>query len=198
MSDPFHILVVDDELAQRELVSGFLKKQGFEVAVAGSGEKALELFRQESFDLVLTDQKMPNMSGLDLLQAIHAINPETAVVLMTAYGSIESAVSSIKGGATDYLTKPLNLEELLYRIRQVSDRYRIINENRELREALRERHRIEGIIGESGQMLEALSLVRRVASSEATVLIRGESGTGKELIAKAIHFASPRASRSSG
>jgi two-component system NtrC family response regulator len=192
--DPFHILVVDDELAQRELVSGFLKKQGFEVAVAGSGEKALELFRQESFDLVLTDQKMPNMSGLDLLQAIHAINPETAVVLMTAYGTIESAVSSIKGGATDYLTKPLNLEELLYRIRQVSDRYRIINENRELREALRERHRIEGIIGESGQMLEALSLVRRVASSEATVLIRGESGTGKELIAKAIHFASPRAS----
>jgi two-component system NtrC family response regulator len=193
--DPFHILVVDDELAQRELVSGFLKKQGFEVAVAGSGEKALELFRQESFDLVLTDQKMPNMSGLDLLQAIHAINPETAVVLMTAYGSIESAVSSIKGGATDYLTKPLNLDELLYRIRQVSDRYRIINENRELREALRERHRIEGIIGESGQMLEVLSLVRRVAPSEATVLIRGESGTGKELIAKAIHFASPRASR---
>ena len=195
MPDPFHILVVDDELAQRELVSGFLKKQGFEVAVAGSGEKALELFRQESFDLVLTDQKMPNMSGLDLLQAIHAINPETAVVLMTAYGSIESAVSSIKGGATDYLTKPLNLDELLYRIRQVSDRYRIINENRELREALRERHRIEGIIGESGQMLEVLSLVRRVAPSEATVLIRGESGTGKELIAKAIHFASPRASR---
>jgi DNA-binding NtrC family response regulator len=192
--EPIHILVVDDELAQRELVSGFLKKQGFEVAVTGSGEKALELFRQESFDLVLTDQKMPNMSGLDLLQAIHAINPETAVVLMTAYGTIESAVFSIKGGATDYLTKPLNLDELLYRIRQVSDRYRIINENRELREALRERHRIEGIIGESGQMLEALSLVRRVAPSEATVLIRGESGTGKELIAKAIHFASPRAS----
>ena len=194
MPDPFHILVVDDELAQRELVSGFLKKQGFEVAVTGSGEKALELFRQESFDLVLTDQKMPNMSGLDLLQAIHAINPETAVVLMTAYGTIESAVFSIKGGATDYLTKPLNLDELLYRIRQVSDRYRLINENRELREALRERHRIEGIIGASGQMLEVLSLVRRVAPSEATVLIRGESGTGKELIAKAIHFASPRAS----
>ena len=90
MPDPFHILVVDDELAQRELVSGFLKKQGFEVAVTGSGEKALELFRQESFDLVLTDQKMPNMSGLDLLQAIRAINPETAVVLMTAYGSYRS------------------------------------------------------------------------------------------------------------
>ena len=194
MTEPFHILVVDDEPAQRELVSGFLKKQGFNVTPAESGEKALELFRQESFDLVLTDQKMPNMSGLDLLQAIHAINPEAAVVLMTAYGSIESAVSSIKGGAIDYLTKPLNLDELLFRIRQAGERRRLFIENRELRETLQGRHRIEGIIGESGPMLDVISLVRRVAPSEATVLIRGESGTGKELIAKAIHFASPRAS----
>jgi DNA-binding NtrC family response regulator len=190
----FRILVVDDEPAQREMVSGFLKKQGFDVSTAESGEKALQLFRQDSIDLILTDQKMPNMSGSDLLQAARAINPETPVILMTAFGSINAAVSAIQGGATDYLTKPLNLVELLYRIRQVSDRYRIIAENRELREALRERHRIEGIIGESGQMLEVVSLVRRVAPSEATVLIRGESGTGKELIAKAIHFASPRAS----
>src|SRR5438093_9214338 len=190
----FRILVVDDEPAQRELVSGFLKKQGFDVSAAESGVKALELFRQDSIDLILTDQKMPNMSGSDLLQAVRAIHPETPVILMTAFGSIEAAVSAIQGGATDYLTKPLNLDELLHRIRQVSDRYRIIAENRELREALRERHRIEGIIGESGQMLDVLSLVRRVAPSEATVLIRGESGTGKELIAKAIHFAGPRAS----
>ena len=194
MPNSFHILVVDDELAQRELVSGFLKKQGFNVTSAESGEKALELFRQESFDLVLTDQKMPAMSGLDLLQAIHAINPETAVVLMTAYGSIESAVSSIKGGAIDYLTKPLNLEELFFRVRQAGERRRLFIENRELRETLQGRYRIEGIIGESGAMLDVISLVRRVAPSEATVLIRGESGTGKELIAKAIHFASPRAS----
>jgi len=191
--EPFQILVVDDELAQRELVSGFLKKQSFDVTSVESGEKALELFRQESFDLVLTDQKMPDMSGLELLQAIHAVNPETAVVLMTAYGSIEAAVSSIRGGAIDYLTKPLNLDELLFRLRQAGERRRLFSENRDLREALQERHRIEGIIGESGPMLEVLSLVRRVAPSEATVLIRGESGTGKELIAKAIHFASPRA-----
>jgi len=190
----FRILVVDDEPAQCEMVSDFLKKQGLDVSSAESGEKALQLFRQDSIDLILTDQKMPDMSGLDLLQAVHAINPETPVILMTAYGSIEAAVSAIQGGATDYLTKPLNLDELLYRIRQVSDRYRIINENRELREALQSRHRIEGIIAESGQMLDVISLVRRVAPSEATVLIRGESGTGKELIAKAIHFASPRAS----
>lgn len=193
MPNRFHILVVDDEPVQREMVSGFLKRQGFNVTSAESGGKASELFRQESFDLVLTDQKMPNMSGLDLLQAVHAINPETAVILMTAYGSIESAVSSIKGGAIDYLTKPLNLDQLLFRIRQASERHRLFAENRELREALQERHRIEGIIGESGPMLEVLSLVRRVAPSDATVLIRGESGTGKELIAKAIHFGSPRA-----
>ena len=189
----FRILVVDDEPVQRELVSGFLKKQALDVVVAETGARALELFRQDSIDLILTDQKMPHMSGLDLLQTVRAINPEIPVIMMTAFGSIEAAVSAIQGGATDYLTKPLNLDELLYRIRQVSDRYRIIAENRELREALQSRHRIEGIIGESGQMLDVISLVRRVAPSEATVLIRGESGTGKELIAKAIHFASPRA-----
>jgi len=193
MPNRFHILVVDDEPVQREMVGGFLKKQGFEVTPADSAESALELFRQDAFDLVLTDQRMAKMSGLELLQAVHSINPETAVILITAFGSIEAAVAALKQGAVDYLTKPLNLEELLYRIRQVRDRYRIFNENRDLREALQERHRIEGIIGESGQMLEVLSMVRRAAPSEATVLIRGESGTGKELIAKAIHFASPRA-----
>ena len=193
MLNHFHILVVDDEPVQREMIGGFLKKQGFEVIAADSAERALELFRQDAFDLVLTDQKMAEMSGLELLQAVHTINAETPVILITAFGTIEAAVAALKHGAIDYLTKPLNLDELLYRIRQVSDRYRIINENRELREALQDRHRIEGIIGESGAMLEALSIVRRVAPSEATVLIRGESGTGKELIAKAIHFGSPRA-----
>src|SRR5688572_25216269 len=193
MPNRFHILVVDDEPVQREMIGGFLKKQGFEVVAADSAERALELFRQDAFDLILTDQKMAHMSGLELLQAVHAINPETPVILITAFGTIEAAVSALKQGANDYLTKPLNLDELLHRIRQVSDRYRIINENRELREALQERHRIEGIIGESGPMLEVLSVVRRVAPSEATVLIRGESGTGKELIANAIHFGSSRA-----
>ena len=193
MLNHFQILVVDDEPVQREMIGGFLKKQGFEVIAADSAERALELFRQDAFDLVLTDQKMAEMSGLELLQAVHTINAETPVILITAFGTIEAAVTALKHGAIDYLTKPLNLDELLYRIRHVSDRYRIINENRELREALQDRHRIEGIIGESGAMLEVLSIVRRVAPSEATVLIRGESGTGKELIAKAIHFGSPRA-----
>jgi two-component system NtrC family response regulator len=195
MSDFFRILVVDDEAAQRELISGYLKKQGYEVFAAANGEQALKHFRQEPFELILTDQRMPTLSGLDLLKAARAINPETNVIVMTAYGNIETAVEAMKEGAADYLTKPLNLDELSHRIERIRERQRLYAENKELREELRQRHRIENIIGESGQMLEVISLVGRVAPSEATVLIRGESGTGKELIAKAIHYASPRATK---
>ncbi|MBI2469177.1 MAG: sigma-54-dependent Fis family transcriptional regulator [Candidatus Rokubacteria bacterium] len=193
MAEPFRILIADDEPAQLELVGGFLGKRGFEVSLAPGGREGLRRFGREPFDLVLTDQKMPDLSGLELLEAVRAQNPETPVIVMTAHGTIETAVAAIKAGATDYLTKPLNLDELLHRVQQVRERQHLVSENRELRQALRERHRVAGIIGESGRMQEVLSLVGRVASSDATVLIRGESGTGKELIAKAIHYASPRA-----
>jgi two-component system NtrC family response regulator len=193
MADPFRILVVDDEPAQRELVGGFLRKHGFEVVEAGGGKEAVARFKQEAFDLVLTDQRMPDLSGLEVLEAVRSTSPETAVVIITAYGTIETAVSAVKAGAADYLTKPLNLDDLLHRVHRVRERQRLVAENRELREALAERHRVEGIIGDSGRMQEVLSLVRRVAPSDATVLIRGESGTGKELIARALHHASPRA-----
>jgi len=193
VTEPFRILIVDDEPAQLELVGGFLRKRGFDVTLAADGTQALARVRREPADLVLTDQKMPGLSGLELIEAVRARNPETAVIVMTAYGTIETAVAAIKAGATDYLTKPLNLDELLHRVHQVREHQRLLVENRELRQALAERHRVEGILGESGRMQEVLSLVRRVAPSDATVLIRGESGTGKELIAKAIHYASPRA-----
>ncbi len=195
MSDSIRILVVDDEAGQRELVTGYLKKQGFEVFAAAGGEPALELFRQAPMELILTDQRMPGLSGLELLKAARAINPETQVIVMTAYGNVETAVEAMKAGAADYLTKPLHLEELRQKIERIVEQHRLYAENRALREELKSRHRIEGIIGDSGQMLEVISLVQRVAASEATVLIRGESGTGKELIAKAIHYASPRAER---
>jgi DNA-binding NtrC family response regulator len=195
MNDSIRILVVDDEANQRELVSGYLKKQGFEVFTAAGGEPALEIFRQAPMELILTDQRMPGLSGLDLLKAAREINPETQVIVMTAYGKVESAVEAMKAGAADYLAKPLHLEELRQKIQRIVEQHRLYAENRALREELRSRHRIEGIIGESGQMVEVISLVQRVAASEATVLIRGESGTGKELIAKAIHYASPRAAR---
>jgi two-component system NtrC family response regulator len=195
MNDSIRILVVDDEASQRELVSGYLKKQGYEVFAAGGGEQALEIFRREPMQLILTDQRMPDLSGLDLLKAVRSINPETQVIVMTAYGNVETAVEAMKDGAADYLTKPLNLEELRQKIQRIVEQHRLYAENRALREELKSRHRIEGIIGESGQMVDVISLARRVAASEATVLIRGESGTGKELIAKAIHYASPRAAR---
>ena len=190
--DRFHVMVVDDERTQLEFVGGFLGKAGFEVVLMENSRRALERFRKEPFDLVLTDQRMPEMSGVDLLKQCRAVDPEVAVIIMTAYGSIETAVSAMKEGATDYLTKPLNLEELLLRIERVKRSHQLVRENTELREALQERHRIEGVIGESGEMQEVLDLVRRVAPSDATVLLRGESGTGKELIAKAIHYASTR------
>jgi two-component system NtrC family response regulator len=194
MTAPFRVLVVDDEPAQLELVSGFLVKRGFDVVTASDGAAALDRYRRDPVDLILTDQKMAGLSGLELLDAVRRINPEVAVVVVTAYGTIDDAVAAIKHGAIDYLTKPLNLDELLHRLAQARDRQRLVRENRELREALAERHRVEGIVGESGAMQEVLSIVHRVAPSDATVLIRGESGTGKELIAKAIHHASPRAS----
>jgi DNA-binding NtrC family response regulator len=193
VADPFRILVVDDEPAQRELVGGFLRKHGFDVVEAGGGKEAVARFNRDPFDLVLTDQRMPDLSGVEVLEAVRSTSPETAVVIMTAFGTIETAVSAIKAGAADYLSKPLNLDELLHRVHQVRERHSLVAENRELREALAGRHRVEGIIGDSGRMQEVLSLVRRVAPSDATVLIRGESGTGKELIARALHHASPRA-----
>ena len=195
MNTSIRILVVDDEASQRELVSGYLKKQGYQVLAASGGEQALEIFRREAVELILTDQRMPDLSGLDLLKAARLINPETQVIVMTAYGNVEAAVEAMKEGAIDYLIKPLNLDELRQKIQRIVERHRLYSENLALREELKTRHRIEGIIGESGQMIEVVSLVHRVAPSDATVLIRGESGTGKELIAKAIHYAGPRAAR---
>jgi DNA-binding NtrC family response regulator len=193
MSPAFRVLVVDDEPAQLELMTGFLAKHGFEVRAARDGTEALASFRAHAADAILTDQKMPGLSGLELLAAVRAIDPGVAVIVMTAYGTIEDAVAAVKHGAADYLSKPLNLDELLHRLGQARDRQHLARENRELRAALAERHRVDGIIGESGAMQEALSVVARVTGSDATVLIRGESGTGKELIAKALHHASPRA-----
>ncbi|MBI3121498.1 MAG: sigma-54-dependent Fis family transcriptional regulator [candidate division NC10 bacterium] len=191
--DPLRIFVVDDEAAQRELIGGFLRKQGHEVLLAGSGGEAAARVREMRVDLVLSDFKMPGMSGLELLRAVKAVSPEIPFILVTAYGTVETAVQAMKEGAADYLTKPLDLEELLLRIGRVSEQVRLQSAVRQLQAHLVERHRLEGIIGESGRMQEVLALVKRVAPSEATVLIRGESGTGKELIARAIHFNSPRA-----
>ncbi len=191
--EPLRIVVVDDEPAQRELIGGFLTKQGHVVFPAASGPEALAHVKNRQVDLVLSDCRMPGMSGPELLRGIKAVNPEVPLILMTAYGTIETAVHAMQDGAADYLSKPLDLEELLIRLARVTEQARLRSEVRDLQAQLVERHRLEGIVGESGRMQDVLALAKRVAPSDATVLIRGESGTGKELIARAIHFNSPRA-----
>ncbi|NIO03283.1 MAG: response regulator [Proteobacteria bacterium] len=189
------LLIVEDEKSQREMLEGFLIQQGFSVSSVESGKRALEAVRQEPFDLVFLDYKMPQMNGLQTLQELRKINPELTVVMMTAYGTIETAVQSMKTGAADYLTKPIDLDELLLLIDRASQRILLQRENLELKERLREKYHFDQIVYASGKIEEVLNLTGRAANSEATVLIRGESGTGKELIANAIHYASPRASR---
>jgi len=193
MTEKLNILVVEDGQSQREMLRDFLKDEGYPVSVAENGEDALTQLREDCFDLVLTDYKMPGMDGMALLQAAKALNPELDVVMMTAFGTVETAVGAMKAGAFDYISKPIDLEELQLLIDRISGRRTIVAENRMLRKELRgKRVTPDGIIFRSAAMAEVVNLTGRVAKSRATVLIRGESGTGKELIARLIHDLSPR------
>ena len=189
------ILIVDDDAPQRRVLAGYLKKQRHVVFEAGAVPEALSRLTAEDIDIVLTDLKMPGESGHDLLLKIRTAFPETAVVLMTAFGTIEGAVQAMRAGAYDYLTKPIELDELDLLIARISERRRLISENRALREQLAEKFSFSGIVSVSRQMEEVLNTAGRVAKSKASILLRGESGTGKELLARAIHFSSPRRDR---
>lgn len=189
------ILIVDDEKVQREILEGFLVKQGYGAAAAEDGPKGLKEFKRGAFDLVLTDYRMPGMDGIELLKEVRRLNPEAVVVMMTAYGTVETAVSAMKEGAYDYLTKPIDLDELLLMVQRIEKEVGLDRENRALKEQLREKFKVDFIISTSRRLEEALNLAGRVAQSQATVLILGESGTGKELIARAIHYSSPRAGK---
>ena len=189
------ILIVDDEKVQLEILEGFLVKQGYEATAAEDGQRALEKFKNGSFDAVLTDYRMPGMDGIQLLREVRRLQPEAVVVIMTAYGTVGTAVAAMKEGAYDYLTKPIDLDELLLLIQRVEREVGLDQENRELKEQLREKFKVDFIVSASRQMEEALNLVGRVSRSSATILILGESGTGKELIARAIHYSSPRADK---
>ena len=191
----FTILVVDDEKIQRESLVGFLKKKKYRTLAADSGERALELIDRHAVDLVLSDVKMTGISGYQLLREIKSRNPDIAVVMMTAFGEIADAVQAMKDGAFDYLTKPIDLDELEVIIERAERLNHLISENRQLKASLQERHRFSNIITSSPVMLEMLSVAARAAQSKAAVLIEGESGTGKELIAQAIHYAGKRGDR---
>jgi two-component system NtrC family response regulator len=186
------ILVVDDEPAQRTVLGGFLRKRGFEVAQGASVEEALAHVSARTIDLVLTDLRMPGGGGLALLEGVRAINPEIPVVVMTAFGTVATAVDAMKKGAADYLTKPIDLDELEVLIGRTLERRALVAENRELRRELETRYRLAGLETANAKMSEAINTAARAAASRATILIRGESGTGKELLARAIHHASPR------
>jgi DNA-binding NtrC family response regulator len=186
------ILVVDDEQAQRTVLAGFLQKRGFEVLQAASVERGLAEVAARTVDLVLTDLRMPGRGGLDLLEGVRQINPEVPVIVMTAFGTVATAVDAMKRGAADYLTKPIDLDELEVLIGRTLERRALVAENRELRQQLETRYRLAGLETMNSRMAEAINLAARAATSRATILIRGESGTGKELLARAIHFASPR------
>lgn len=186
------ILIIDDEKPQREGLGGYFRKKGYSVYLAESGSKGLEIIRENQIDIVLTDYKMPDLSGIDTLTGIKKINPDIEVIVMTAYGSVEIAVEAMKYGALNYLLKPVNLDELDIILERALLHRQIITENIKLKQELSTKYNFENIVYQSKALGEALNIAGRVAKSDAPVLIRGESGTGKELFAKAIHFASDR------
>jgi DNA-binding NtrC family response regulator len=191
------ILVVDDEASIREMLrKGLIQREGFCVEVAQNGAEATEKIEKDVFDLVLTDLKMPEVDGLELLNTIKGTRPEIMVIMMTAYGSVETAVDAMKMGADDYITKPIDFDDLFIRISKVRKESTLAKENRLLRMEVKKKFEFNNIIGKSKKMQEVFSLITKVAPSNSTVVIYGGSGTGKELIAKAIHYNSPRTDRS--
>ena len=192
--EPMKILVVDDEVQIREMLRNNLTQMGgFPVEVAAGGVEALEKIEKDVFDLVLTDLKMPEMGGMDLLKALKATRPEIMVIIMTAFGSIETAVEAMRTGADDYITKPIDFNELLIHLSKAQKESLLLRENRFLRMEVRKKFEYSSIVGKSRKILEVFSLIEKVAPSSSTVILYGGSGTGKELVAKAIHYHGPRA-----
>ncbi len=192
MSSGVSILVVDDEPLIRMTVQDALAAEGFKVTTAESGQKGVDLFRNKHVDVVITDLRLPDLDGVQILKEVKLLNPETQVVMITAYGSIDSAVQAMKEGASDYLTKPFAMDELLLIIRRILRMKQLEEENVSLRKKVEERYGLEGLVGKSPQMLKIYELIETVAQTDTTVMISGESGTGKELAANAIHFQSSR------
>jgi DNA-binding NtrC family response regulator len=187
------ILIVEDEPKMRRVLELQLADEGFHARTAGDAETGLQLLGKEPFDVIVTDLKLPGMSGLEFLQAVKRVNADLPVVIMTAYGTVETAVDAMKAGASDYVLKPFSLAELVLVIRKELASHQLRQENRDLREALGKRYEYKNIIARSDKMQAVLALVERVAPTNSTVLIGGESGVGKDLIARAIHEHSQRA-----
>lgn len=192
MASKGNVLLIDDDQEILGLLKEILEKEGYAVVGAKTGREALTTAQALSLEVVLADLRLPDLDGIEVLRALHAFDPDLPVIVMTAFGSMETAIEAIREGAYDYLSKPFNLEEVRLTVRRACERRRLLQDNRMFREALREKYRFENIVGTSPRMVEVYRTAARVASTKSTILLVGESGTGKELIARAIHYNSPR------
>ncbi len=186
------ILVADDEQSMREFLEIMLKKEGYKVSLASNGEEVVKMVDKDIFDLVLLDIRMPKLDGISALKKIKSVNPETIVIMITAYASADSAIQAMKEGAYDYITKPFKVDEIKLIIRNALEKKQLQKENRLLKQMVKERYHFDNIIGQSPKMLDLYDLLEKVSPTKTNILITGESGTGKELVAKAIHLNSPR------
>ena len=188
----FHILLIDDEPAQITSIKSFLKRRDYIISSANSGPDGISIVKNSNIDLVFTDYRMPEMNGLEVVQSINKLNPELPVVVITAFSDIKDAVQVMKEGAFDYLSKPIQLDELEILVQKAQERNNLISENKLLKEQLKDQFKFDFIVTKSPKMEKILNTTSRVAKSNSTVLVRGETGTGKELIARALHFGSER------
>jgi two-component system, NtrC family, response regulator AtoC len=189
-----HLLVVDDDHETQELLREVLAEEGYHVVTSGSGEEALEIGKQEFFDVIISDMRLgPNLNGLDVLRAYKCVQPESEVILITAFGSMETAIEAVKAGAFDYISKPFKIDEVLLQVRRALGNRNLVRENRNLKRQLGRQVQLSSLVGRSPKMLDIYKKIAMVADSRSTVLIHGESGTGKELVARAIHFNGSRA-----
>jgi len=186
------ILVADDEKSMRELLDIMLKKEGYKITLASNGEEVMKLIEKDIFDLALVDIRMPRQDGISVLKRIKAVSPETIVIMMTAYASADTAIKAMKEGAYDYITKPFKIDEIKIIIQNALEKKHLEHENLLLKKVVRDRYHFENLVGQSSKMLELYDLMEKVAPTKTNILITGESGTGKELVAKAIHYNSPR------
>src|ERR1700675_2140921 len=189
------VLVADDDAVARDLLVEVLTREGYRVRAAAGGEEAIRLAESEVFDLALIDLRMPGVDGLGVLGRLRALDPSPPVLILTAFATMETAIDAIRHGAYDYLSKPFRIDEIKLAVRRVLETQRLGRENQQYRQELRARYGVERLIGQSPEMVAIYRLVARVAALDTTVLVQGETGTGKELVARAIHYASPRADR---